>query len=239
MSKIIVIAEIGINWSGDMNLLKELVFRAKDCSCNIAKTQLYDPTKLFPNKEIWVQGKNWYPEVEKTKMSREQLFQFADWCKEVEIEPMASCYDLERLSWLEAVGVGRHKIGSRANKNWKLISAMLQTGKEILYSCQVRDFTSYILQFPEIKYLYCIPEYPTPLEKLKFSKIAFPLEFQGFSQHYPGIEPALVAMARGAQIIEIHFCLKRDNSNPDMACSIEPRELKQLVEFARRVEEIL
>ena len=49
----------------------------------------------------------------------------------------------------------------------------------------------------------------------------------------------MIAMSRGAKIIEKHFCLKRDNSNPDMICSIEPDELRQLVEFARKVEEVL
>ena len=240
MSKILVIAEAGISHQGNMSLAKEMVLRAKQAGADCFKTQLYDVDTLFPDKQITAQDRNWYKEVKRTQLTKEQVFELANYCKQFELEFMASCYDLERLSWLEKIGVKRHKIGTRANKNWKLISEMLKTNKEILYSCQVRDFTSYIFQFSVIKYLYCIPEYPTSLEKLKFREIAFPLEFQGFSSHYPGIEPALVAMARGAQIVEVHFCLSRKIvTGPDITSSIEPDELRQLVRFARKVEEIL
>jgi len=239
---ILIIAEIGINWNGKMDLLRELVFRAKDCGCDIVKTQLYDPIKLFPSREIWAQGKNWFPEVEKTKMSKEQLFQFMDWCKEKEIEGMASAFDLERLSWLEEAGVKRHKVGSGVNKDKELIDAMIATGKEVLVSCQRRTdtHTPPMSLRKNIKYLYCVPRYPTKLPEFKFKEINFPNEFQGFSSHYPGIEPAIIAISRGAQIIEVHFCLRRNVVyNPDITSSIIPAELKQLVSFARKVEEVL
>jgi len=243
MGKILVIAEIGISWNGNMKLLKEMVLRARECGCDIIKTQLYDPAKLFPSKEILVKGKNWYSEVEKTKMSKEQLFQFVEWCREVEAEPMASAFDLERLAWLEEVGVKRHKIGSRANQNRELITAMAKTGKEVLVSCRhlisIYSLFNYVLPSKNLKYLYCIPKYPTSIGELGLSKIDFPTYFQGLSDHTIGIEASMIAMARGAKIIEKHFCLKRDNSNPDMVCSIEPGELGQLSRFARKVEEVI
>ena len=244
--KIEIIAEIGINHNGDMKQLEELILQARKCGCTIIKTQLYDPVKLFPDKEILVQGKNWYPEVEKTKLTKEQLFQFAEWCREVGAEPMASAYDLERLAWLEEIGVKRHKVGSRMNRNKEYIEAVSKTNKEILLSCRrpyhIYEIFGHIL--PPIlrnntKWLYCIPHYPTLPNELEFNEIYFPLEFQGFSDHTIGIGASKIALSRGAQIIEKHFCLKRDNSNPDMSCSITPSELKELVNFARKVEEIL
>jgi len=121
---------------------------------------------------------------------------------------------------------------------------MVETGKEVLLSDSTTRFISY---FPDFKFLYCIPEYPTSLDKLSLGKITFnqvPItyfpfkqyNFQGLSDHTVGIEASMIAMTREATIIEKHFCLKRDNSNPDMVCSIEPNELKELVEFARKVE---
>ena len=232
-----IIAEIGINWNGDMKLAKELIRLAKENDANAAKFQLYDVDASFPDKKIIAQGKNWYNEVKKTQLTKEQTFQLAEWCKETDIEFMASASDLERVSWLEEVGVKRHKVASSMNKNKELIDAMVNTGKEVLLSCQ-RVYLAYI-PTQSIKALYCIPRYPTQLNELGFDSIEFPEEFRGFSDHTIGIEASMIAMARGARIIEKHFCLKRDNSNPDMICSIEPSELKQLVNFARKVEEIL
>ncbi len=235
--KVTIIAEIGINHTGNMDLLKEMVFRAKDCGCDVAKTQLYDPFKLFPDKEILINGKNWYQEVEKTKLTREQLSQFIAWCNEAEIEGMASAFDFERLGWLEEIGVKRHKIATRMNRNRTLICAIAGTGKETLISCQDRLQIKPI-PFDNVRYLYCVPHYPAQPSELEFNQFEFPIDFQGFSDHTIGIEASCIAMSRGAIIIEKHFCLKRDNSNPDMVCSIEPDELKALVGFARKVEEI-
>ena len=237
MSKIEIIAELGVNHNGDMKLLKEMILRVRECGCVIIKTQLYDPAKLFPSKEIWTQNRNWYPEVEKTKLTKEQLFKFAEWCREVGAEPMASAYDLERLSWLIELNVKRYKIATRINQDKELIDTVLSIGKEVFLSCQRRHLA--YIPSNKIKVLYCVPSYPTQLNKLEFNKIGFPYEFQGFSSHYPGIEPALMAIARGAQIVEVHFCLSRKIvNNPDITSSVEPKELRELVRIARVFEKI-
>ena len=233
-----IIAEIGISHEGDMILARELIDAAKEAGVKTAKFQLYDVDASFPDKKIIAQNRNWYEEVKKIQLSRRQAETLARYCDHIGIEFLASAADLERLSWLEEFEVKRHKVGSSMNKNKELIDAMANTGKEILLSCQRRS-DAYIPSDKNIKVLYCIPMYPTPLDKFEFSRIGFPYEFQGFSDHTQGIEASVIAMARGAKIIEKHFCLKRDNSNPDMVCSIEPDELKRLVEFARKVEEVL
>ena len=90
------------------------------------------------------------------------------------------------------------------------------------------------------KWLYCIPEYPTPLDHFNLRKVAFGYTFYGFSCHYPGIEPALVAISLGARVVEVHFCLSRnDIYNPDITSSVTPIELARLVEFAKQAPEIL
>ena len=245
MPQITIIAEIGINHGGDINLLKELAYQAKKCGCDIAKTQLYDPIKLFPNKQIMVGGKNWFSAVEKTKLTKEQLFQFVNNCKEVGIGAMASAYDLERLSWLEEVGVKEHKIATRMNKDREYIKAVISTGKPFLISyrdsIEARKALSEFTAIQPVYTLYCIPSYPTKLSELCLSNVDFGDWgwFDGLSDHCEGIWASVVAMSRGAKIIERHFCLKRDNSNPDMVCSSEPPELKELVHWARRIEEIL
>lgn len=238
--KITIIAECGINWI-NLEMAKELILQAKFCGSDIAKFQLYSVDALFPDKQILAQGKNWYDEVKKTELSKEQAFELANYCKEVGIEFFASAFDLERLGWLEEIGVKRHKIGFRANRNKELINGAFHTGKEVLIS-RYPSSNFYHPGFEFLKYtrwLYCVPKYPSSLAELYFEDIDFNSLYSGFSDHSIGIEASMIAMSRGATIIEKHFCLKRDNSNPDMVCSIEPDELRQLVKFTRIVEGVL
>lgn len=232
-----IIPDIGINHNGDMKIARRLIWEAQQAGCRVAKFQLYDIDKLFPDKKIITQGRNWYNEVKKTQLSYEQAKDLALYCHSLGIEFFASAFDSERLVWLEEVGVKRHKVATRVNTEVPLIRAMVNTGKPVLLSCTNR---SSVFQSPHISYLYCVPEYPTPLSSLKFERINFPTQYQGFSDHTTGLEAAEIAIARGAVIVEKHFTLNKDShEGPDHCCSIEPYELKRLVEFAKRVEEAL
>ena len=238
MSKITIIAEMGINHQGKMSVAKELISQAKRCGADLVKSQLYDVDKLFPDKKIIAQNRNWYNEVKRTQLSKEQaneLFQFG---QKIGIEVFYSVFDLERLQWCEEMGTKMHKVATRENKNKKLIEAMLDTKKNVLLSCQDRN-TPYSPLYGALSYLYCVPEYPTPLDKINFNQISFPHEFQGFSDHTLGTEASVCAMARGAKIIEKHFTLSRGLVGPDQICSLEPNELRELVRYARKFEEIL
>jgi len=241
MTKILIIAEAGISHQGSISLAKNMIEVAKICGADIWKTQLYDVDKLFPDKRIMAQNRNWYEEVKKTQLDKEQVFELANYCKVVGIEFLASCFDLERLSWLEEAGVKRHKVASKMNRDRELILGISSTNKEILVSSKLEPLTNLdILTEKMYKRLYCIPNYPTLLGDLEFRKINFPYIFQGISLHYPGIEPALMAAARGAKIIEVHFCLSRKVvDNPDITSSLEPNELKELVRIVRIFEEML
>ena len=235
--KILIIAEAGINHLGDMTWAKEMVIRAKEAGADIFKTQLFDVDSLFPNKEIWAQGRNWYEVVKKTQLTKEQTFQLAEWCREVDIEFMASAFDLERLGWLEEIGVRRHKVASKSVNDVELIEAIKKTGKEVIASVPYGKFGDTELhRFDKVSSLYCIPEYPTIDLGEMFRSEYMWKAFAGFSDHSVGIEASIVAMARGARIIEKHFCLSKDMVGPDIICSIIPSELKELVSFARKIE---
>lgn len=223
----IIIAEAGINHNGSMALARLLILRAKLCGCNAAKFQVYSVDKLFPDKQILAQDKNWYKEVKGTELTKNQVIDLADYCAHEKIEFLASAFDLERLGWLEEVGVKRHKIATRMNQNREYIDAVLATGKETLISSQTP--VPYHSMF---RPLYCIPEYPTPPEHLKLPD--FNCNWKGFSDHTIGIEAAMMAISKGATYIEKHFTIDRhDTSGPDHICSSEPAEMKKLVEFAR------
>ena len=221
-----------------------MILRARACGCQIIKTQLYDSARLFPTGELWIRGRDWYSEVEKTNLTKKQFSQFVEWCREVGAEPMASAFDLERLGWLEEVRIKRHKVASRCVNDTILLDAIEKTGKEVLTSVPYgRLSETKLSRIANKKLLFCVPEYPAPYQKLHLGTVFKDSElfnkFIGFSDHSEGIEASLVALSRGCQIVEKHFTLDRNMSGPDHICSIEPSELKQLTDFASKVEEIL
>ncbi len=236
--EVLVIAEIGINHQSNMGLAKKLIRKAHESGASIAKFQLYDVDTLFPTKEIVVDGRNWYKEVKQTQLSFEQVSWLEETCEEIGIEFLASTFDQERLGWLEDLGVKRHKAGVRATSDRRLLEEMAATGKEVFVSLNEGKSLGFSLR-GNIKYLYCVPQYPTPTTNFHLSKVDFS-KFSGLSSHYPGIEPAMVAISKGAKVIEVHFCLSRKKLyNPDITSSVEPNELSRLVEFANNASVIL
>jgi sialic acid synthase SpsE len=222
-----IIAEIGQNHNGDMKLAVQLIHVAKQHGADVAKFQLFDPEKIFKDK-----SDPWYDYNRKTPLSKDQVRFLAAECERVGIEFMASAFDSERVDWLEEVGVRRHKLASRSIRDAELIQAMVKTGKPILASLGIW----YEERFPLIKtaasveFLYCVSKYPTPLTDLKLADVNF-AKYGGFSDHTLGIVASIVAIARGARIIEKHFTLDKSMNGPDHMCSMIPDELTALHKF--------
>ena len=248
MKHIELIVEIGINWGGDLLLAKRLIETVKTVGANTAKFQLYDPRKLFPNGEVIARGRNWYEDILWMKdFGEKEVKELKNYCSELDLDFLCSSFDLEGLAILERIGVKRHKIATRMNQNFNYIQAVIDTGKEILLSCEL-DWSvptpPFYLPLYRTKFLYCVPEYPTPLNHLSiplFKRLEGNIEgWNGFSDHTIGPEASMIAMARGATIVEKHFSLDPSSkAGPDHICSASPEEMRRLVEFARKVEQIL
>jgi len=237
--KRLIIAEIGINHDGNPHTASVLIEDAKEVGADIVKFQLYDVDTLFPDKQILAQGKNWYEEVKKTQLSKEEIVGISNYCKEIGIEFMASAFDLERLAWLEECGVKRHKVASRMNQNRPLIDAMVATGKQVIMSCSTKFTPSAV--YPTIDFLYCVPKYPTEIQDLHLDDVMFDSHshYLGFSDHTVGTEACVYALAHGARIIEKHFTYNSGSEHgPDHICSIDFDGMKELVRYARKFEKI-
>ncbi|MBI2328757.1 MAG: N-acetylneuraminate synthase family protein [Chloroflexi bacterium] len=231
---ILVVAEIGQNHNGDMTMARKLITAAKEAGADIAKFQLFDVEAIFPADDQRNKMRK------KAQLSREQVEEVADYCQKTGIEFMASVFDRERVKWCQDIGMKRYKIASRSIYDSQLIEAITDTGKDIIASLGMYREKG----FPRIKtsgrvdFLYCVAKYPTLPEDLDFLTVDFN-QFSGFSDHTIGIEASLIAMARGARIIEKHFTLDKKLPGPDHIHSVEPDELKQMVEFARKCAKIL
>ncbi len=222
-----IIAEIGHNGNGNMKLNKLMIDEVKACGGKIAKFQLYDTDKI---KKPW---QSRYMELKMAELTKEETFELAEYCKSIGIEFMASAFDVERVGWLEEIGVKRHKLASRSIRDLDLIKAMEDTGKPIIASLGAWKQT----ELPEIKnaqFLFCVSEYPTYITSEQF-----PTKFDtlsGFSDHTTGCYWAREAIKRGATIIEKHFTLSHELPGYNQKGSMEPYEMKDLTAYARQAE---
>ncbi len=233
----IIIAEIGINHNGSIHLAHELIRQARIAGADIAKFQFYDPYKIFgpggsyPNADALAQALT-------VQFGRDDAARLKGWCDEEGIEFMASVFDIERLEWTQELGVRRHKIASRALENEPLVRRILDTGQEAFVSLGFWPKAAVPYDVPQFRYLYCVPKYPC-----EYGDISLPASFgasiyDGFSDHTLGIEASLVAVARGARVIEKHFTLNKGLPGPDHICSVTPDELAALSTYARLMEKV-
>lgn len=230
-----LIAEIGQNHNGDINLAFELIRTAKANGADAAKFQVYDARTLFPKE-----NNPWYEYNCQTELSREQIFRLAEECQKQDIEFIASVFDVERVEWLEEINVKRYKIASRSIGDMKLIHAVVATGKPMIVSLGMWEGDN----FPEIDaqapvgFLYCISKYPTPLSDLELGSVDF-TRYAGFSDHTIGTTAALVAFSLGARILEKHFTLDKKMHGPDHSGSMTPDELRHIHKFRLELAECL
>ena len=222
-----IIAEIGQNHNGDMQLAQRLIAEAKAAGADVAKFQVYDARALFSK-----QGNDWFDYNCRTELSRSDVETLAKQCEREGIEFMASVFDVERVAWLKDGGMRRYKIASRSVKDRALIEAVSATGKPMLVSLGMWDGADFpqIASSGGVEYLYCVSKYPTEMSDLHFGKVDF-ARYAGFSDHTLGIDAAMIALSRGARIIEKHFTLDKTMYGPDHSGSMTPSELAALSRF--------
>ena len=228
-----IIAEIGQNHNGDIEMAKEMIKVAKSSGADVAKFQLYDAKKLFPPKS----HNQWFDYNCKTELKKDDVLILADYAKKVGIEFMASVFDEERISWLEDAGVKRYKIASRSIYDHNLINSLIQTNKPLIVSLGMWNKPNFpiIKSQNKVDFLYCVSKYPTPLEDLNFSINNFNL-YSGFSDHTIGVSAACYSFFLGARILEKHFTLNKNSYGPDHLCSMNPNDLNLINEFRNDIE---
>ena len=222
MQELEIIAEIHPQHGGDMGVAREMIREAKRNGADVAKFQLYDAAALL--------GPAW----EYLELTREQVGRLKAWCDQEGIEFMASVFDTERLAWCDELDVARFKIASgTVTKDPALCREVLDRGKETIVS--LGHWQGPGKPFGDearIHYLYCKANYPAFYEDMD----DFPVGFEaaglaGYSDHTLGLEVPLLAIARGARIIEKHMTLDKTQTKATEkahVCSMTPGELAAL-----------
>ncbi len=232
----LIIAEIGLNHNGDMDIAKCLIEEAHSAGADIAKFQFFDISEYYgPEFE-------WYNECMKARLTYEQSVELKEHCEKIGIEFMASVFNLEGVEWAKKLDMKRYKIASRCIMQQDLLDEVGKIGKTMMVSLgkwDKNELPTHIKSQGNIEYLYCVAKYPTMPGDINFSKIDFTTKYAGFSDHTIGMDASLIAVARGARIIEKHFTLSKKMHGPDHSGSMEPDDLRRLVKTARKYENFL
>ena len=219
-----IVAECGVNWNGKFVLATQMIFMAKRCGASLVKFQLFDCQKLARTQEQFDALKP----CQLTNEQAESLFQFG---QAVGIEVFFSVFDSLRVEWCEKIGVKRYKLAATM-ADYETIEAVRATNKPVIASTVAGDATMAgdARHLPmSWKFLYCVPEYPTPLRRIQLPH--FVDAMVGFSDHTVGLDASMIALARGAEIIEKHFVLDHDEKYPEESFSMSPEELRHLANW--------
>lgn len=217
------VAEIGLNHDGNFDLAYELIRQAKLCGADIAKFQFG-----------W---RNRPDEINHIDLNR--ALQVKQWCDDLGIEMMASLITEEALELGRSAGLKRYKIASRTVRdNPALCERILSEGKETFVSLGMWEGEEFPFGPPtkKLRYIYCVSEYPTYPRDLNLPVCFGEDTHYGYSDHCHGIMACLLAVSRGALLIEKHFTLgKTSQVIRDHVMSATPNELRQIVDLGREM----
>jgi N,N'-diacetyllegionaminate synthase len=257
MNKTIIIAEAGVNHNGSISNAYKLIDAAKAAGVDYVKFQTFKADNLVsksaPKAEYQIhntanESDTQYEMLKNLELSEKQHEALIAYCKEVDINFFSTAFDLESLQYLKNIGLNLVKIPSGEITNLPYLRKAAELFSRIILSTgmsNLSDIEAAINVFKlkgidDITILHCNTEYPTPMKDVNLlAMINIKEQFKfniGYSDHTLGIEVPIAAVALGATIIEKHFTLDRTMDGPDHAASLEPNELKMMVDAIRNIE---
>ena len=253
-----IIAEAGVNHNGSFDLACKLVDAAKEAGAECIKFQTFKSKNLVSKNahkadyQIESTGEDTQLNMlKKLELSYDEFVRIKKYCDKKGIVFLSTPFDFESISFLNGIDIPFWKIPSGEITNYPYLFALAKTKKPVIMStgmCEMREIKEavdilYSNGTPEIKLLHCNTEYPTPFEDVNLRAMeTLRKEFNcevGYSDHTIGIEVSIAAAAMGAAIIEKHFSLDRNMEGPDHKASLEPYELKQMIQSIRNIEKAL
>lgn len=254
-----IIAEAGVNHNGDINLAKALVDIAKDAGADAVKFQIFNAGAVvtkraekakYQKAAIGV-NESQYKMLKKLELKKHDFEELADYAKERRILFISTPFDKESADLIYELNLPAFKIGSGEITNLPFLRYIAQKKKAIILSTgmstlgEVEDGLNIIRNndFNDIILLHCVSNYPTKMENvnlraIKTLKCAFKVPV-GFSDHTAGIIASIASVALGSCMIEKHFTLNRNLPGPDHKASLEPKNLKEMVQSIKDLESAL
>jgi N-acetylneuraminate synthase len=249
-----IVAEIGINHNGDVDIAKRLIDAAKLAGCDAVKFQKRTPElcvppeqRNIPRETPW--GLITYMEYRyKVEFGYEQYAEIDRYCKQQGITWFASCWDVPSVDFIEQFDPPCYKVASASLTDDELLHRLNATGKPILLSTgmstmdEIRHAVS-MLDRDRLIIMHSTSTYPCPPHELNLRMIqTLKREFDlpvGYSGHEVGLQTTYAAVVLGACVVERHITLDRAMWGSDQAASVEPGGFMRLVRDIRVIEQAL
>lgn len=251
-----VIAEAGVNHNGNVELAKKLIDEAKESGADCIKFQTFVAKKIASKRAVKAEyqvrqtgsSESQVEMLSKLELSFDDFLELNEYCKKKEIEFLSTGFDFDSIDFLNSLGMEKWKIPSGDITNLPYLIKIAKLKKPVILSTGMSTMQEIKNAFQVLKengteditILHCTTEYPTPFEDVNLAAmknihktLKVPV---GYSDHTTGISIPVAAVALGATIIEKHFTLDRNMEGPDHKASLEPDELKSMIDAIRSVE---
>jgi N,N'-diacetyllegionaminate synthase len=258
--KIEIIAEIGVNHNGNINIAKKLIRLAKIYGADYVKFQSFKTentvqknAKLANYQRINNKDNSQFNLLKKLELDKNSHKIIINFAKKNKIKFLSSPFDIESLKILKSLGINSYKIASGEINNFPLLELISKYAKKIFISTgmstlkeindAIKILTQYKLKKNNITVLHCTTDYPAKDEEanllaMQLIKEKFQIKI-GYSDHTIGNEASIIAAALGAKVIEKHFTLNKNLKGPDHKTSLNPKEFKDFVSIIRKSETLL
>lgn len=253
-----IVAEAGVNHNGDMGLAKKLINTAAECGVDAVKFQSFKTKNLILDniekapyqKRTTGSGETQADMLKRLEVSINDMKELKKYAESKGLIFLSTPFEEESLEELEGIGVKAYKIAATDLTNIHFLRQVATKGKPIILSAgmcymdEVRKALEAIYPInKDLILLQCTANYPindneANIGIIKTFKNSFDM-LVGYSDHSKGVGASPYAVAIGAKVIEKHFTLDRNMEGPDHKASLEPRELKELVQTIRRVEKYI
>ncbi len=255
---VVIIAEAGVNHNGEAPVAEGLVDAAAEAGADMVKFQTFAASRLAvqgapkANYQIMTTGESetQFSMLKELELTHEMHEVLISRCQKRGIQFFSSAFDIESLDYLVSLGAKKFKIPSGEITNLPYLRHVGSFGKPIILStgmATLGEIQSAIHALESagtprvlVTVLHCNTEYPTPMGDVNLRAMrTIADEFGvavGYSDHTPGIEVAVAAVALGATVIEKHLTLDRNQSGPDHRASLEPEEFGAMVQAIRNIE---
>lgn len=250
-----VVAEIGINHNGDIELAKELIAMAARSGCDAVKFQKRTVDIVYPQEILDAPRESpWGSTQREQKLGLEfGEFEYREidrFCAQLGMDWSASAWDLQALEFVESFHPPFHKIASAMLTHSHFVRRVAELGRPTLISTgmattEVIDEVVSVFEDAGTPFslLHTVSTYPTPeadvnLALIRTLRMRYDVPV-GYSGHEPSVSPSVIAAALGAQVIERHITLDRTMYGSDQAASLEEPGLRQLVATVRKLPSLI
>ena len=239
-----IIAEIGINHRGDIEIAKQLIQSAAQSGVDAVKFQTYLTEQRAPKGDD-----DLFKILKSLELPFQAFKELKNYAKQFNVDFFSTPFDKESVDYLEEIGTDLYKIASFDVTNFPLLKKIAQTGKPVIMSVGMSNLNEIENAYKILKggtnniaILHCISSYPTNEKNSNLSNI-YKIQDQykcivGHSDHTNDIKVPIYAVAAGAQIVEKHFKIDKDFECIDSTVSITEIQMKKLVAEIRNIEEI-